>query len=47
MIEDDKQAGDRFLTFRSDGRLYAVAAHKVSEVVRPTALAREIGRAHV
>jgi purine-binding chemotaxis protein CheW len=40
MIEDDKQAGDRFLTFRSDGRLYALAAHKVSEVVRPTALAR-------
>ena len=40
MIEDDNQAGNRFLTFRSDGRLYALAAHKVSEVVRPAALAR-------
>ena len=34
------QTGDRFLTFRSEGRLYAVAADKVAEVVRMTALAR-------
>lgn len=33
-------SGDRFLTFRSDGRLYAVAANKVSEVVRMAPLAR-------
>ena len=33
-------SGDRFLTFRSEGRLYAVPANRVSEVVRMTALAR-------
>jgi purine-binding chemotaxis protein CheW len=40
MTETAIQTGDRFLTFRSEGRLYAVAAHKVAEVVRMTALAR-------
>jgi purine-binding chemotaxis protein CheW len=40
MTETVIQAGDRFLTFRSEGRLYAVAAHKVAEVVRMSALAR-------
>lgn len=40
MSETALQTGDRFLTFRSSGRLYAVAAHKVAEVVRMTALAR-------
>ena len=40
MTETDIQTGDRFLTFRSEGRLYAVAAHKVAEVVRMTTLAR-------
>ena len=40
MTETDQQTGNRFLTFRSEGRLYAVAAHKVAEVVRMTALAR-------
>ena len=40
MTETVLQSGDRFLTFRSEGRLYALAAHKVAEVVRMTALAR-------
>ena len=40
MTETDQQTGNRFLTFRSEGRLYAVAAHKIAEVVRLTALAR-------
>lgn len=40
MTETVVQTGDRFLTFRSEGRLYAVAADKVAEVVRMTALAR-------
>jgi purine-binding chemotaxis protein CheW len=40
MTETDQQTGNRFLTFRSEGRLYAVAAHKVAEVVRMTVLAR-------
>ncbi|MET0877656.1 MAG: chemotaxis protein CheW, partial [Tardiphaga sp.] len=40
MTDTDIQTGNRFLTFRSEGRLYAVAAHKVAEVVRMMALAR-------
>jgi len=40
MTEDVLQTGDRFLTFRSEGRLYAVAAHRISEVVRMAPLAR-------
>ncbi|KIZ39815.1 chemotaxis protein CheW, partial [Rhodopseudomonas palustris] len=40
MTETVTPSGGRFLTFRSEGRLYAVAAHKVSEVVRMAPLAR-------
>lgn len=40
MAEDEQGSDQRFLTFRSESRLYALAAEKVSEVIRPTALAR-------
>lgn len=40
MAENDAERGARYLTFRSEGRLYAVIADKVSEVVRMTPLAR-------
>ena len=40
MTETVIHSGDRFLTFRSEGWLYAVAADKVSEVVRMAPLAR-------
>jgi purine-binding chemotaxis protein CheW len=40
MTETVIPSGERFLTFRSEGRLYAVAARKVSEVVRMAPLAR-------
>src|SRR4051812_6796545 len=36
----DEDHGERFLTFRSDGRLYAVPAVSVSEVVRLPPIAR-------
>jgi purine-binding chemotaxis protein CheW len=40
MAEDEQGGDQRYLTFRSESRLYALAAEKVSEVIRPTALAR-------
>src|SRR4051794_36042662 len=40
-MAEDVAAGDqRYLTFRSDDRLYALPAVQVAEVIRPTALAR-------
>lgn len=40
MPDHDAEHGARYLTFRSAGRLYAVIADKVSEVVRMSPLAR-------
>lgn len=40
MQENDGERSARYLTFRSEGRLYAVIADKVSEVVRMAPLAR-------
>jgi purine-binding chemotaxis protein CheW len=40
MTHHDAERSARYLTFRSEGRLYAVIADKVSEVVRMSPLAR-------
>src|SRR4051812_2724820 len=40
MAEDAAGSDQRYLTFRSDDRLYALPAVQIAEVIRPTALAR-------
>jgi purine-binding chemotaxis protein CheW len=40
MTDSGQSSDQRYLTFRTEDRLYALPARQVSEVIRPTALAR-------